>query len=85
MTSCPAPEGIARTPFIVDHRQIGMADPVVDPYLDIFRLEFSRVIFIEFDCRPPLWRRSFLLSSLCFPLRGAELKSVYGGKGRARR
>lgn len=27
-----------------------MADPaVVDPYLDIFRLEFSRVIFIEFE------------------------------------
>ncbi len=61
MTLRPANQRVLReTPFIVDHRQIGMADPaVVDPVPRHLPVGVLRVIFIEFDRRPPLWRRSF--------------------------
>ncbi|ETA86197.1 hypothetical protein A628_03846 [Salmonella enterica subsp. enterica serovar Cubana str. 76814] len=46
-----------------------MADPaVVDPYLDIFRLEFSRVIFIEFELAARLFGGVAFFIVIVFPL-----------------
>lgn len=46
-----------------------MADPaVVDPYLDIFRLEFSRVIFIEFEFAARLFGGVAFIIVIVLPL-----------------